>query len=202
MMTAWTPAVSRPDENATPSRIAGDAADADFVRAAIAGDRDAFGVLVTRHQQAIGRLCARFVDRREDAADLAQDVFLRAYRALRSFKGQSAFATWLYRVAVNVCLNRAASKSPRLERMSPLDAFEGRTAVAHDPADALVREERARRVRAAIARLPAKQRATLILRVYQELPHDQIAEILGCSVGACKANLFHALKKLRGLLSS
>ena len=200
-LTPWTLAVSGADENAAAPGIPGEAADADLVRAAVAGDRDAFGVLVTRHQRPILRLCARFVDRREDAADLAQDVFLRAFRALRSFRGRSSFATWLYRIAINVCLNRVASKAPRLDRMAPLDAAGKAASHGEDPGDALVREERARRVRAAIAQLPRKQRATLILRVYQDLSHEQIAEIVGCSVGACKANLFHALKKLRASLS-
>jgi RNA polymerase sigma-70 factor (ECF subfamily) len=97
---------------------------------------------------------------------------------------------------VNVCLSRAASKSPReeplhVERLDDAIELPDRT---------LLREERAQRVRAAIARLPKKQRATLILRVYHDLRHDEIARVLGSSVGAVKANFFHALVNLKKLL--
>jgi RNA polymerase sigma-70 factor (ECF subfamily) len=130
-------------------------------------------------------------------------VFVRAYRSLKTFKGDAALGTWLYRIAVNVSLNKVGSKALRLE---PLDALvrgsDARTASdAESASDALLRRERAAQVRAAIGRLPKKQRATLILRVYHELPHDEIAGILGSSVGAVKANFFHALNNLKKLLS-
>jgi RNA polymerase sigma-70 factor (ECF subfamily) len=135
----------------------------------------------------------------EDASDLAQEVFLRAYRGLRTFRGQAAIGTWLYRIGVNVCLNRVTARTPPIE---PLDAAPRVDSRAEDPAEALLRSERAARVRAAIVRLPRKQRATLILRVYHELAHEEIAAILGSSVGAVKANFFHALANLRKLLQS
>src|SRR5215204_1300094 len=176
--------------------------DADLVEASRAGDRGAFDAIVVRHGRHVYQLCYRFVGNHEDASDLTQDVFIRAYRALRSFKGDAALSTWLYRIAVNVSLNKVGAKTPRPE---PLDALlranDGRIASADESAsDAVLREERAARVRAAIARLPKKQRATLILRVYHELPHEQIAGILGSSVGAVKANFFHALNNLRKLM--
>ena len=133
----------------------------------------------------------------EDASDLAQDVFIRAYRGLRGFRGRSALGTWLYRIAVNVSLNRMALKAPRTE---PIDHREHRDPAIELPETTLLRSERAAEVRAAVARLPRKQRATLILRVYHELPHQEIAEILGSSVGAVKANFFHALANLKKLL--
>lgn len=171
--------------------------DTELVRLAQAGSRDAFDAIVRRHQRHVYQLCYRFVGTHEDAADLAQDVFVRAYRALAGFKGQSAFSTWLYRIGVNVCLNRKALKTPRFE---PLEAVELVAGV--EAADTgLLRGERAARVRAAVVRLPPKQRATLILRTYHELPHDEIARILGSSVGAVKANFFHALANLKKLLT-
>ena len=163
----------------------------------LAGDTGAFNVLVERHRRQVYQVCYRFAGNHEDASDLAQDVFLRAYRALGTFKGHSAFATWLYRVAVNVCLNRKAVKRLPTEAIEHREFSDRR----HDPADGrVIREERAEAVRLAIARLPKKQRATMILRIYQELPHEQIASILGSSVGAVKANFFHALANLRRLL--
>ncbi len=178
------------------AQLAG-ADDAALVEACLAGRREAFDLIVHRHQRQVYQVCFRFLGNHEDASDLAQDVFVRAYRGLRGFKGRAALPTWLYRIAVNVCLNRVGTKAPRFE---PLDRVE-RVETRSESADAAVlREERAARVRAAIARLPKKQRATLILRTYHDLPHDEIATILGSSVGAVKANFFHALANLKKLL--
>ena len=171
--------------------------DAELVRRTQAGSREAFGVIVARHQRNIYQLCYRFVGNHEDAADLAQDVFVRAYRAIRGFKGESAVGTWLHRIGVNVCLNRKAVKTPQFD---DLDSVEPLATAEHGDA-VLLRGERAARVRAAIVRLPPKQRATLILRTYRDLSHEEIAGILGSSVGATKANFFHALANLKKLLT-
>jgi RNA polymerase sigma-70 factor, ECF subfamily len=168
-----------------------------LVAACVSGQREAFDELVVRHRRAVYQLCYRFVGNHEDAADLAQDVFLRAYRAMPQFKGDAAVGTWLHRIAVNVCLNKLAARSNRTE---PIDERHVPAAREPDAVSRLMTAERAGHVRAAIARLPPKQRATLILRVYQELPHEDIARILGSSVGAVKANFFHALRNLRRLL--
>jgi RNA polymerase sigma-70 factor (ECF subfamily) len=183
------------DADALPST---DAADAQLVAATVAGDRDAFDIIVERYQRQIYSLCFRFVRTHEDASDLTQDVFIRAYRSLPRFKQESSLGTWLYRIGVNVCLTRVSASSGK-DRSVPLGDTHA-VSLEESPADALLRDERAAEVRAAIARLPKKQRATLVLRAYQELPHEQIAAILGSSVGAVKANLFHALKNLKKLL--
>src|SRR5262245_23545623 len=86
-----------------------------LVAASLAGRPGAFDLIVERHRRPVYQLCYRYVGNHEDASDLAQDVFLRAYRGLRNFRGQSSLATWLYRIAVNVCLNRVAAKAPRTE---------------------------------------------------------------------------------------
>jgi RNA polymerase sigma-70 factor, ECF subfamily len=168
-----------------------------LVRQCLAGDTSAFDVLVERHRRQVYQVCYRFVNNHEDASDLAQDAFLRAYRALHTFKGNSAFSTWLYRVAINVCLNRVSAKQAPTE---PLDQREHQDVRGALPDREVLRQEQAATVRAAIARLPKKQRATMILRMYHELPHDEIAAILGSSVGAVKANFFHALANLKKLL--
>jgi RNA polymerase sigma-70 factor (ECF subfamily) len=175
-----------------------DAADAQLVTATVAGDREAFGVIVDRYQRQIYSLCFRFVRTHEDASDLTQDVFIRAYRSLPRFRQESSLGTWLYRIGVNVCLNKMSAASAN-DRSVPLGETHP-VSPDESPADALLRDERAAEVRAAIARLPKKQRATLVLRAYQDLPHEQIAAILGSSVGAVKANFFHALKNLKKLL--
>jgi RNA polymerase sigma-70 factor, ECF subfamily len=179
------------------TQLMAQADDRALVEACLGGDRSAFDVLVERHRKQIYQVCYRFTGNHEDASDLAQDVFVRAYRALGTFKAQAAFGTWLYRVAVNAGLNHVAVKRPVFEAM---DVREHEDTAAERPDRAVLRRERAATVRAAIARLPRKQRATMILRMYHELPHDQIAAILGSSVGAVKANFFHALANLRKLL--
>ncbi len=168
-----------------------------LVAAATAGDCTAFDVLVRRHQRTVYGVCYRFSGDHADASDLAQDAFVRAYRGLARFKGDAAFSTWLYRIAVNVCLTRAALKTPALDPIEPLELAD----LSGDrPDDPLRRAQDAARVKAAIARLPEKQRMTVILRVYHELPHDAIARALGSTVGTVKANFFHALRNLRKLL--
>ena len=165
-----------------------------LIEACLSGRPEAFDVIVERQRRQVYQLCYRFVGNHEDASDLSQDVFLRAYRGLGKFRGGSSLATWLYRIGVNLCLNRVARK------VSPTESIDDRQHIdtrIESAADRVLREERAVQVRRAVATLPPKQRATLILRMYHELSHEEIAGILGSSVGAVKANFFHALGNLR-----
>jgi RNA polymerase sigma-70 factor (ECF subfamily) len=193
--------VVRPGPDPAPAQPAGlaDLDDVALVAASVSGQREAFDVIVERHRRAVYQVCYRFAGNHEDASDLAQDTFVRAWRGLRRFRGQAALSTWLYRIAVNVCLNRLAVRAPGLDPIEPDRLVDSRS---DDPRAALLRNERAEQVRRAIAGLPQKQRATLILRAYHDLSHQQIAEILGSSVGAVKANFFHALGNLKRMLGS
>ena len=193
----WTIRVDRGEEAAVVDPAWADADDRTLVAICLGGRREAFDVVVARHRRQVYQLCYRYVGNHEDAADLAQDAFIRAFKGLKGFKGESSLATWLYRIAVNVCLNRLALKTPKNEPLGPADRVDVR---AERPDAALLRDERAAEVRAAIRQLPPKQRATLVLRIYHDLPHEEIAGILGSSVGAAKANLFHALANLKKLL--
>jgi RNA polymerase sigma-70 factor, ECF subfamily len=178
----------------------GGLSDPALVEACVAGREGAFDVVVERHQRAIYQLCYRFVGTHEDASDLSQEVFLRAYRGLRTFRGQSSLATWLYRIGVNVCLNRVSSKASPGTNPKTTDQLEADEHVdtrSDSPSDRLLREEQHARVRAAIAELPKKQRAALILRMYHDMSHQEIAAVLGTSVGAVKTNFFHALSNLK-----
>jgi RNA polymerase sigma-70 factor (ECF subfamily) len=184
-----------------PSAAAGgslaDLDEAALVEACQAGRTGAFDVVVERHRRAIYLLCYRFVSNHEDASDLSQDVFLRAYRGLHNFRGQSSLGTWLHRIGVNVCLTRVSAKTPPSEAIDEEQHVDTRS---ESPSELVLKAERALSVRAAIARLPRKQRATLILRTYHEMSHQEIADVLGSSVGAVKANFFHALGNLKKLL--
>lgn len=168
-----------------------------LVDACRAGRHEAFDLLVVRHRRSIYHLCYRFVANHADATDLTQDVFLRAFRALDGFKGEASVATWLYRIAVNLSLNKVGARVPRVE---PVEDRHLPPSAEPDAMSRMLADERAVRVRAAIARLPKTQRATLVLRVYQELSHQEIAAVLGSSVNAVKTNFFHALRNLRRLL--
>ena len=195
----WTLRVVQPDPAPVSDRsLFVDMNEEQLVAACLAGHREAFEIIVERHRRTVYQLCYRFVGNHEDASDLSQDVFVRAYKGLQRFRGQSSLGTWLYRIGVNVCLNRVSAKRPLTE---PIDARPHVDERAPDAAGELLRAERAAEVRAAIARLPNKQRATVILRVYHELSHEEIAGILGSSVGAVKANFFHALGNLKRLLA-
>ncbi len=197
--------VVRPDHTAFPDEAgtSGAAAlatsvtelgEAELVAACVAGQAGAFDLIVERHRRAVYQLCYRFVGNHEDASDLSQDVFLRAYRGLRSFRSQASIATWLYRIGVNVCLNRVGAKRLATESIQERQYIDARSESA---SERMLRDERAARVRAAVAELPPKQRAVLVLRIYHEMSHQEIAAIVGTSVGAVKANVFHALQNLK-----
>jgi len=207
--TSWTPAAAQAARRAETQEAAKpvgqaltDAALSELdepalVAACLSGQPGAFDFIVERHRRAVYQLCYRYVGNHEDASDLAQDVFLRAYRGLKNFRGQSSLGTWLYRIGVNVCLNRVGAKAPQTESIDEHQFVDVR---AESVSEKMLKDERGARVRAAIAQLPPKQRSALILRMYHEMSHQEIADTLGSSVGAVKANFFHALGNLKKLL--
>lgn len=189
------PFVGAAASEAAPAAKAPREEDREAVLACQRGEREAFDRLVERYQRDVYRLCYRYVNNHHDANDLAQEAFLRAYRAIAKFRGESSFSTWLYRIAVNACLNFKASRRASEELSDTL-------ADGREPVEGRVlRDERARAVREAVARLPEKQRATLILKVYHDLTHEEVARIVGASVGTVKANLFHAMGNLKKMLA-
>lgn len=198
----WSVKVVTPgaDTDAGPTPALEHLDDAQLAVLAAAGGREAFDRIVVRHRRGVYQVCYRFVNNHEDAADLAQETFVRAWRGLGRFRGQSALSTWLYRIAVNACLNKASLKAVPTEALAEEDRIEDTR--TQPPGVDLDRRERALAVRRAILALPKTQRATLILRAYHELSHQQIADILGSSVGAVKANFFHALGNLKRILGS
>jgi len=171
--------------------------DRELVTACQRGEREAFDELMERYQRDIYRLCFRYVGNPEDAGDMAQETFIRAYKAIGRFRGQSAFSTWLYRIGVNACLNFRSARRPAAAELPAELPDRGASTLVR-----LEEEERARELRKAVSELPDRQRATLILKVFHELTHQEVAEILGSSVGTVKANLFHALANLRKRLGA
>jgi RNA polymerase sigma-70 factor (ECF subfamily) len=168
------------------------------IEACLGGDASAFDLLVIRHQKSIQRVCYRFTGNTEDAADLTQEVFVKAYRSLSKFRGTSAFSTWLYRIAVNACLSFKASRKNRADEWDEDHDIE---AVGPTAEEALDTRMNAQTLRKALESLPEKQRVTVIMKVLEERTHLEVAEILGSNVGTVKANLFFAIRNLRKLLA-
>lgn len=171
--------------------------DFEVIQRVLAGETAAFDGLVRQYQQEIYRLAYRMTRNAEDAKDLAQETFIQAYRSLGTFRGQARFSTWLYRIAVNLCLNHLKSSA----RQDPAEVDERLPDARADSLSALVTDERDRALAEAIETLPPQQKATLSLRVQQGLGHREIAEILDCSEGTAKANYFHAVRALQRRLA-
>lgn len=158
----------------------------------LAGDVTAFDEIMLRHQRQIYRVCYRYVENRDIAMDLAQDVFVKAFEHLASFRRESSLKTWLYRIATNHCLNHVTKRAPEFVEVED----------GHGYADARshhILEDRENRelLRKLVKGLPPKQKAILELRINEELSYDEIAKISGRSVSTIKASVFFALSKLK-----
>jgi len=157
------------------------------------GDTVAFEALVQKYQQDIYRLAYRMTQSADDAKDLSQETFLQAYRALQGFHRRSSFYTWLYRIAVHLCFHHR-KRSSRVDSSAAVPDIPADSA---PPLSGLLEAEQQHAVAQAIAALPPQQRAALTLRVHQNLSYKEIGATLGCSEGAARANVFHAIQKLR-----
>jgi RNA polymerase sigma-70 factor (ECF subfamily) len=171
--------------------------DAALVERYRAGDRSAFDELVRRYQRPLYYLALRYVRVEADAKDLAQRAMVKAYGALAGFRADSSFRTWLYRIAINLCLNHLRDR--KREEMRP-ELGEVLAAPAAGGERALIDRERGALLRDAIAELPPKQRMVLELRVYDELPFREVAELTGCTENSAKVNFHHAVKRLRVIM--
>lgn len=170
------------------------------------GDEDAFRELVERHHPSILNLCFKYVGNREDAEEVAQDVFIRAYRARASYEPRAKFSTYLYRIAVNLSLNRIRDRKRRLGRLENSLSEDRSPAVAEGnprPDEILERKEKEAAVREALDSLPEKQKTAVILKRFQGLSYDEIAGVMACSVSAVEARLHRAKlnlqKSLKGI---
>jgi len=164
------------------------------------GDAAAFEALVRRHQQMIHALTFRMTGSLADAEDLAQETFIRAYEQIGSYGGRSTFATWLYRIAVNACLNWRQRETRRMQVYA-----DGAETLATQMAEATAphpEPESNRRLQAALLRLPAKQRAAIVLTACEGLPHAEAAKALGCSETTVSWRVFTARRKLKRWLTA
>ncbi len=179
--------------------------DGALVERAKGGDEDAFASLVRRHRDRAFAVAYRLVREREDALDIAQEAFVRAYQSLRGFKGEARFSTWLHRIVVNLALDH-------LRRQAHHEAGEYKDAraleeAAHqvvaptpDPHQAVEATEMRRLIQEGMAGLPAEQRTALVLREIEGLSYKEIARAMQCSIGTVMSRLHYARRKMQAAL--
>jgi RNA polymerase sigma-70 factor (ECF subfamily) len=173
------------------------------------GDEDAFEILVDRHQTSTLNLIYRFIGDRTQAKDLAQEVFIRVWQSARTYQPKAKFTTWVYRITANLCFNEL--KSARRKRWFSFNqsdedsrvAIEERLADSAPSAeDLLLEKERSRQISDALQSLPENQRMALILKRYDDVSYQEIAQIIGCSVSAVESLLVRAKRALQEKLKN
>jgi RNA polymerase sigma-70 factor (ECF subfamily) len=201
------PAESRPA--APPPPAVDETGDRALVQAAQEGDLGAFDELIRRYQERIYGLVYHMTSNHEDANDLAQEAFVKAWKALRNFKGDSSFYTWVYRIAVNHTLNHLKQRRNRTQHLSLNDLDFN---AEHDPdLVQLISHKNPRRevnlrelgekLNASLLRLSEEHRAVVTMHDIQGMPHDEIAQILHCNPGTVRSRLFYARQQLQAWLS-
>lgn len=165
-----------------------------------AGDEGAFGELVREHQHMIHALAFRMTGSAQDAADLAQDTFVKAWQRLGTFRGDSSFATWIHRIALNLCLNWR-QRTDRSRQLQARLEHEAHAASAPDEAMRDAETERLRRINDALQRLSPADRAAVVLTVYEGLNHAQAARQLDCAETTVSWRVWQARRKLRRWLA-
>lgn len=184
--------------------------DQDLVARAQAGDKRAFDLLVLRYQQKVANLVARYIRDPTETLDVTQEVFIKAYRSLRGFRGESAFYTWLYRIAINTAKNFLVAQGRRppgddveAETAEQLDAG-GRLKEFGTPENLLLRDEIAMTIKQALEELPEDLRTAITLRELEGMSYEEIAEAMSCPIGTVRSRIFRAReaidKRLRPLL--
>ena len=175
--------------------------DKELVTLAGQGDTDAFNQLVVRWERSIHALAYRILGREEDAHDVCQEAFLRAFRGLKGFKGQAKFSSWLYRIAVNLCRDWLR-RERRRGVIQPSEGFELNEQAIVDPIsetveELIVRRDLGRAVSKVMATLPEDQRTVIVLKEYHGLTFREIADLMECPLSTAKTRLYQGLSMLR-----
>jgi RNA polymerase sigma-70 factor (ECF subfamily) len=175
--------------------------DEELVARARGGDLDSFNQLVLRWERPIYALAYRVIGREEDARDVAQETFLRAFRALGGFKGEAKFSSWLYRITLNLCRDwiRRERRTPVAQAPEGVDLIElaSESTPAESIEDLISRKELGRAVAKAMSSLSDEQRTAIILKEYQGLTFQEIADLLNCPLSTVKTRLYQGLSVLR-----
>jgi RNA polymerase sigma-70 factor (ECF subfamily) len=164
-----------------------------------AGERQAFDLLVTKYQRRLMRLVSRIVHDPAEAEDVVQETFIKAYRAIRRFRGDSAFYTWLYRIGINTAKNFLASQNRRTPTSTENDAEQAESFDSGEqlrdintPESVLASQQIARTVNAAMDALPLDLRTAIVLREIEGLSYEEIADIMSCPIGTVRSRIFRA----------
>lgn len=172
--------------------------DTQLVLLAQAGNKEAFDELVRRYGKRVYHSAYSFLRNVDDASDIVQEVFLRAYRSLGTFDPRRALFPWLYRITRNLCINRVRKSSNREATIPDENMLK---ADSEDPLSLVVREEQQRDLAAAVERLPEKHRQIIVLKHFQDCSYAEMAEILDVPIGTVMSRLYNARTKLRDMLS-
>lgn len=176
------------------------------IRRVLDGDQEAFAELVTAYEKQVYNLCLRMCGNPEDARDLSQEAFVKAWRGLQFYQFEAAFSTWIYRLTSNVCIDFLRRKKREPQTMPPLqnengEDVEPEVADSHpDPEEQLLHRERQSQIAWAMGQLEPEFRQALTLRVIQELSYEQIAEIMELKAGTVKSRIARARWKLKKIL--
>ena len=173
--------------------------DLELVQQVRNGKRQAYTELMRRYQQRVYWVARRIVGNHEDADDVAQEAFVKAYLALGEFRGDSSFFTWIYRIAVNLSLN-AVRKQQVMNYLRESPIISSLLPAKENPHAELEVKELESKLDRAIKGLPEKQKAVFVMRYFEEMSYEEISDVLKTSVGGLKANYFHALKKVQGFM--
>jgi RNA polymerase sigma-70 factor, ECF subfamily len=194
---------SKPTENVTSLGMA--STDEELVARSMGGDLDSFNQLVLRWERPIYALAYRVIGREDDARDVCQETFLRAFRALGGFKGQAKFSSWLYRITLNLCRDwiRRQRRQPVAQAPEGVDLLDlaTETTPAESIEDLVARRELSHAVARAMASLPDEQRTAIILKEYHGLTFQEIADLLDCPLSTVKTRLYQGLTVLRRQLA-
>jgi RNA polymerase sigma-70 factor (ECF subfamily) len=175
--------------------------DEELVARSVGGDAESFNQLIKRWERPIYALAYRTIGHEDDARDVVQETFLRAFRGLGGFKGQAKFSSWLYRIAMNLCRDwiRRQRRTPVMVTPDGLDLIElaGEGEGVERVDDAVARKDLSRIVARAMTVLPEEQRAAIVLKEYHGLTFQEIAELLGCPLSTVKTRLYQGLTVLR-----
>jgi RNA polymerase sigma factor RpoE len=185
--------------------------DQQLVELAQHGDKHAFGLLVSKYQRKLGRLLSRFIRDTAEVEDVTQEAFIKAYRALPSFRGDSAFYTWLYRIGINTAKNYLAATGRRAPTSTNYDSEEAESFDDGDqlrdlntPENTLMSKQIAQTVNQSMDRLPEELRTAITLREIEGMSYDDIAKIMECPIGTVRSRIFRAreaiAEQLRPLL--
>ena len=178
------------------ARMAGSDNESKLIEQSLSGDSEAYAALVNQHQKMVRAVTFRMTGSLDDAEELAQDAFLRAYQRLGSFGGGSKFSTWLCKIAINLSLDWRRRESRRDEIHSKRAA----DAISENNQGSVFPDELSRRVQEALNRLPAKQRAAIVLTIYENQSQAEAAKTLGCTEATISWRVFAARQKLKRLL--